>query len=76
MRKNLRRMLASLALCAVMLGTLTVPAAAAGFQDVPANHWAGESIQRCVENGFFKGHTETHFGLGQNMSRSAFAVVL
>jgi hypothetical protein len=76
MRKNLRRMLASLALCAVMLGTLTVPAAAAGFQDVPANHWAGESIQRCVENGFFKGQTETHFGLGQNMSRSAFAVVL
>ena len=76
MRKNLRRMLASLALCAVMLGTLTVPAAAAGFQDVPANHWAGESIQRCVENGFFKGQTETRFGLGQNMSRSAFAVVL
>ena len=76
MRKNLRRMLASLALCAVMLGTLTVPAAAAGFQDVPANHWAGESIRRCVENGFFKGQTETRFGLGQNMSRSAFAVVL
>ena len=76
MRKNLRRMLASLALCAVLLGTLTVPAAAAGFRDVPANHWAGESIQRCVEKGFFKGQTETRFGLGQNMSRSAFAVVL
>ena len=76
MRNNLRRMLASLTLCAVLLGTLTVPAAAAGFRDVPANHWAGESIQRCVEKGFFKGQTETRFGLGQNMSRSAFAVVL
>lgn len=75
MRKKLQRMLASLALCAMLAGSLTVPAAA-GFKDVPANHWAGESIQRCVEHGFFKGQTETRFGLGQNMSRSAFAVVL
>ena len=76
MRKTLQRMLGILVLCAMLAGSLTIPAAAAGFQDVPANHWAGESIRRCVENGFFKGQTETRFGLGQNMSRSAFAVVL
>ena len=76
MRKNLRRMLASLALCAVLAGTLTVSASAAAFRDVPTGHWAEKEIQRCVENGFFNGQSETHFGLGQKMSRSAFAVVL
>ena len=74
MRKNLRRMLASLALCAVLAGTLTVSASAAAFRDVPTGHWAEKEIQRCVENGFFNGQSETHFGLGQKMSRSAFAV--
>ena len=76
MKNKLQRALASLALCAVLVGSLTVPASAAGFKDVPANHWAANSIQRCVENGFFNGQSETRFGLGQNMSRSAFAVVL
>lgn len=76
MRNKLRRMLASLALCAVLVGSLTVPASAAAFRDVPAGHWAEKEIQRCVENGFFNGQSETRFGLGQKMSRSAFAVVL
>lgn len=76
MRKNLQRILASLALCAVLAGSLAVPASAAPFQDVPANHWAADSIRRCVEKGFFNGQSETRFGLGQKMSRSAFVVVL
>lgn len=73
---HLRRFLALLMLCAVLAGSLTVPAAAAGFQDVPAGHWAGTEIRRCAELGFFKGKTETQFGLGQSMTRSAFVVVL
>lgn len=76
MRKKLKRMLASLALCAVLTGTLVVPASAAGFQDVPAGHWAADEIQRCVEKGFFNGQSATRFGLGEKMSRSAVAVVL
>lgn len=76
MRKNLQRILASLALCAVLAGSLTVPASAAGFQDVPSGHWAAKEIQRCVEKGFFNGQSATRFGLGEKMSRSAFAVVL
>lgn len=76
MRKNLQRILASLALCAVLAGSLTVPASAVGFQDVPAGHWAADEIQRCVDKGFFNGQSETRFGLGEKMSRSAFAVVL
>lgn len=72
----LQRLLAMLTLCAVLIGSLTVPAAAVGFQDVPAGHWAETEIRRCAELGFFKGKTETQFGLGQSMTRSAFVVVL
>lgn len=77
MRNKLRRMAAMLVLCAVLSGSLAVPAAAAaGFRDVPAGHWAAESIRRCVEQGYFNGQSVDRFGLGQNMSRGAFAVVL
>ena len=37
MKNKLQRALASLALCAVLVGSLTVPASAAGFKDVPTN---------------------------------------
>ena len=64
MKKQLKRLLCCLTLCAVLAGGLTVPAAA-GFADVPANHWAGESIQRCVKLGFFQGQSASRFGMGQ-----------
>lgn len=73
---NLQRLLAMLMLCALLSSSLTTPAAAAGFQDVPVGHWAETEIQRCAEQGFFKGKTATQFGLGQSMTRSAFVVVL
>lgn len=72
----LQRLFAMLMLCALLSSSLTIPAAAAGFQDVPAGHWAETEIQRCAELGFFKGKTATQFGLGQSMTRSAFVVVL
>lgn len=76
MKKQLKRLLCCLTLCALLAGGLTVPAAAAGFSDVPVNHWAAESIQRCVKLGFFQGQSASRFGLGQKMTRSAFTVVL
>ncbi|MDO4315267.1 MAG: S-layer homology domain-containing protein [Oscillospiraceae bacterium] len=76
MKKQLQRILACLALCAVLAGSLAAPVSAAGFQDVPSSHWAAEEIRRCVELGFFNGESATRFGLGHEMTRSAFAVVL
>lgn len=76
MKRQLQRVLACLALCAVLAGSLPVPASAAGFQDVPGAHWAAGDIQRCVELGFFNGESATRFGLGHEMTRSAFTVVL
>ena len=75
-KKQLRRLLSCLALCAVLAGGLTVPAGAAGFTDVPANHWAAGDIRRCAELGFFQGESATRFGLGHPMTRAAFTVVL
>lgn len=76
MKKQLQRILACLTLCAVLAGSLAAPASAAGFQDVPSGHWAAGDIRRCVELGFFNGETATRFGLGHEMTRSAFTVVL
>ena len=75
MKKQWKRLAACAVLCAVLTGGLTMPAAA-GFADVPANHWASESIRLCVERGFFQGQSSSRFGLGGQMTRSAFAVVL
>lgn len=75
-KHRLRRAAAALLLCAVLSCSLGGTAAAAGFRDVPAGHWASAEIARCVEKGFFQGQTADRFGLGQPMTRSAFAVVL
>lgn len=76
MRRQLRRTLVCLTLLAVLAGAAPIPASAAGFQDVPSGHWAAESIQRSVDLGFFQGQSPTRFGLGGELSRGAFAVIL
>jgi len=76
MKRLLHRILACLTLCALLTSALVLPASAAEFEDVPEGHWAAESIQQCVELGFFNGESATHFGVGHEMTRSAFTVVL
>jgi len=76
MKRYLHRILACLALCAILSGSLVTPASAAGFEDVPDHHWAAASIRQCVELGFFNGESATRFGVGHQMTRSAFTVVL
>lgn len=76
MRQRLRRLVSSIVLCGILAAGLTVPASAAQFTDVPATHWAAASIERCVELKFFQGETASRFGLGHQMTRSAFAVVM
>lgn len=77
MKRNiLRRLTACLCLCALLCGGLTAPAKAAGFTDVTSGHWAAEAISQCVTQGWFQGKSATAFGVGQPMTRAAFAVVL
>ena len=76
MKKRLQRLLSGL-LAAALLWALPVSAGAAGrFADVPESHWAAEEIGRAVDLGLFQGETATRFGVGHQMTRAAFAVVL
>lgn len=76
MRRHLRHMI----LCLILLAGLAVlapaSASAASFQDVPSGHWAADSIDRCADLGFLQGVTSSRFGLGGELSRGSFAVVL
>lgn len=74
--RKLKKSAVCLTLCAALLCGMAASASAAGFQDVPAEHWASAEIGRCVELGFFKGQSSTHFGLGESMTRASVAVVL
>lgn len=61
--------------CLLTLG-LAPNAFAADYADVPADHWAAESISRATELGLFKGVGDGRFGLGRPISRAAFATAL
>lgn len=73
--KRTRRWLSG-ALAALLLAALTLPAQAAAFTDVPADHWAAADIQYVVERGLFNGTGSTTFAPGADMSRAMLATVL
>lgn len=74
MRQYLRRIFACLTLCALLVGN--VPAAAANYYaDVPGDFWAAEDIRSCVRQGYFFLESG-NFGVGKEMTRAEFAVVL
>ena len=75
MNQHFRRFACCLLLCALLFGIVPTPANAA-FADVPSGHWAEREIAHCAELGVFGGVSADRFGLGQSMTRSAFAVVL
>ena len=79
MKRRLHRLCSCVLLCALLMTALNIPAAAAastGFSDVPASHWAADEIRRAGELGLFQGDSQGRFGLGNSMTRGAFAVVL
>lgn len=55
------------------------PSAAAAensYSDVPESHWAAENVARATELGLFQGVGGGRFGLGQPISRAAFATAM
>lgn len=74
--RRLSALLAGLTLCALLAPALTVPVSAAALSDVPAGFWAEEDIRRCVEQGYFYPETGNLFGVGKEMTRAEFVVVL
>ena len=72
--KRLKRVLSCLLLCALLAGLLTLPASA--LSDVPEDFWAKEDIDRCVALRYFYPESDGSFGVGKEMSRAEFLVVL
>lgn len=68
--------LTALLLALMMTTTLVSAAAVSGYSDVPDRHWAAQSIRRCGEYGLLKGVGGGRFGLGQQMTRAAYAAAL
>ena len=72
--KQRKRILSCLLLCALLAGLFTAPASA--LSDVPEDFWAKEDIDRCVALRYFYPESDGSFGVGKEMSRSEFVVVL
>ena len=72
MKKQFTAFMLTLVLC---LG-LAVPASAAGFSDVPADHWSYEQINRCVQDGIVSGYNDGTFKPGNPVSYGAFSIML
>jgi len=75
--KEFKRLAAAGLALICLLAVLPVPArAAVRFSDVPASYWAAKSITRAAELGLVNGRSDGKFGVGQSMTRAAFAAVL
>ena len=74
LKKNILTMVFVLALCMGL--TATASAAESGYTDVPASHWAAETIEKATSLGIFRGVEEGKFGLGQPISRAEFVTAL
>jgi len=60
-----------LALCC-----LTLPAQAAGFYDLPADHWAAEQIQEALDAGVVTGYGDGSFQPGRDVTAAQFCAIL
>lgn len=66
-----KALLLLLALCC-----LTLPAQAAGFYDLPEDHWAAGTIQQAVEAGVINGYGDGSFQPGRDVTAAQFCAML
>ena len=74
--KQIMPRLTALLLALVMTTTLALAANKAGYSDVPDKNWASQSIAQCKQYNLLQGIGNGKFGLGQKMTRAAYAVAL
>ncbi len=72
--KHLRQVLCQVLLCVLLACALSVSASA--ISDVPEDFWAKGDIERCVALKYFYLESNGTFGVGKEMSRAEFLVVL
>ena len=74
--KQIMTRLTALLLALVMTTTLALAANKSGYSDVPDKNWASQSIAQCKQYNLLQGIGNGKFGLGQKMTRAAYAVAL
>lgn len=71
-----KRLMILLLAALLLLGSAPMAYAAETYRDVPSDHWAAENIYRATDLGLFQGTGGGKFGLGQPITRAAFATTL
>ena len=74
--KQIVTRLTALLLALVMTTTLALAANKSGYSDVPDKNWASQSIAQCKQYNLLQGIGGGKFGLGQKMTRAAYAAAL
>ena len=74
--KQIATRLTALLLALVMTTTLALAANKSGYSDVPDKNWASQSIAQCKQYNLLQGIGNGKFGLGQKMTRAAYAAAL
>ena len=74
--KQIAVRLTALLLALVMTTTLALAANKSGYSDVPDKNWAAESIAQCRQYNLLQSVGNGKFGLGQKMTRAAYAAAL
>ena len=74
--KQIMTRLTALLLALVMTTTLALAANKSGYSDVPDKNWASQSIAQCKQYNLLQGIGNGKFGLGQKMTRAAYAAAL
>ena len=60
----------------LVLLCLVLPAQAAGFYDLPADHWAGAEIQQALDAGVVNGYGDGSFQPGRDVTAAQFCAML
>ncbi len=74
--QRIKRTFALLLVLLSLLATVPVQAASGEYWDVPKTHWAYSSIKTASRRGVLQGVGTNRFGIGEPMSRGAYATAL
>ena len=71
----MRKLLGAMTVAAILSGSGTCMAAA-GFQDVPSDHWACDALNKLQTAGIIKGYDDAAFRGNEKISRYEMAVLV
>lgn len=73
---NLHKLVKTAAATVIGAAAIFTSATTLAYSDVPAGHWAEETIDRITQTGVMQGRGNDIFGLGDSITRGEFAAML